>query len=549
MACSWFASTLGCAQAGSRLLYSMGVERVLPPALSRVHRRFRTPHVAVALFSSASLTGAAVYALWAQADSAVFDGVVEVGCDGVHARRLRVAALPAPHRRAHRDDRAAAVFVTVLGAGLLACLAVDGTVHDVWMVPATLTLVGSSGVLWHELLRRSRPDSLATVGAFDSVETATSCRAQGFSSWTRTATAHRRDRRTRRATGPGRRTVMPSRIQVRTEGTHFSGQQPQAVQRALGMLEAVAHLGPGTTAKEIARFAGVPPATAYRMLNLLVAEGFLVRVPDLSGFALGRRTAELARAAADTGTLPSLHEAVEETTVAHAVRDPRRVVRGRPAAHRRPRPRPRDRGRRHAVEAPARQRSRQADARVSPGRAPRAGPAPADGVHDLRPRRADPHLRAVVLDGFAHECQESRIGRAALAVPLRDRADHVVGGLYLHGADGRVQPDRELIRSSPTAPKDSPGWCDSALRCHETLVDEPLPGHRRGVLAFDVHLLVEFADHVVVSTAEMGAITSATSGYRSAKSSRIVNAGCTSGRTDGRPRAPRDRGPRSGRRW
>ncbi len=55
---------------------------------------------------------------------------------------------------------------------LLACLAVDGTVHDVWMVPATLTLVGSSGVLWHELLRRSRPDSLATVGAFDSVETA-----------------------------------------------------------------------------------------------------------------------------------------------------------------------------------------------------------------------------------------------------------------------------------------------------------------------------------------------------------------------------------------
>ncbi len=56
------------------------------------------------------------------------------------------------------------------------------------------------------------------------------------------------------------------------------------------------------------------------------------------------------------------------------------------------------------------------------------------------------HLRAVMLDGFAHECQESRIGRAALAVPLRDRADHVVGGLYLHGADGRVQPDRELIR-------------------------------------------------------------------------------------------------------
>lgn len=173
MACSWFASTLGCAQAGSRLLYSMGVERVLPPALSRVHRRFRTPHVAVALFSSASLTGAAVYALWAQADSAVFDGVVEVGL--VTAYTLVAFASLRFLRRIGEHTattRAAAVFVTVLGAGLLACLAVDGTVHDVWMVPATLTLVGSSGVLWHELLRRSRPDSLATVGAFDSVETA-----------------------------------------------------------------------------------------------------------------------------------------------------------------------------------------------------------------------------------------------------------------------------------------------------------------------------------------------------------------------------------------
>ncbi|WP_420881164.1 APC family permease [Rhodococcus sp. (in: high G+C Gram-positive bacteria)] len=172
MTCSWFASTLGCAQAGSRLLYSMGVERVLPPALSRVHHRFRTPHVAVALFTSASLTGAVVYALRAQADSAVFDGVVEVGL--VTAYTLVAFASLRFLRRIGEHTvvtRAAAVFVTVLGAGLLACIAVDGTLHDFWMVPATLALVGSSGVVWHEVLRRSRPDSLTTVGAFDSVET------------------------------------------------------------------------------------------------------------------------------------------------------------------------------------------------------------------------------------------------------------------------------------------------------------------------------------------------------------------------------------------
>lgn len=172
MTCSWFASTLGCAQAGSRLLYSMGVERVLPPALSHVHRRFRTPDVAVALFTSASLAGAVFYAVRAQADSAIFDGVVEVGL--VTAYTLVAFASLRFLRRIGEHTvltRAAAGFVTVLGAGLLACIAVDSTVHHAWMVPATLALVGSSGVVWHEVLRRSRPDSLITVGAFDSVET------------------------------------------------------------------------------------------------------------------------------------------------------------------------------------------------------------------------------------------------------------------------------------------------------------------------------------------------------------------------------------------
>lgn len=238
---------------------------------------------------------------------------------------------------------------------------------------------------------------------------------------------------------------MPSRTPVRTEDTHFSGQQPQAVQRALGMLEAVAHLGPGTTAKEIARFAGVPPATAYRMLNLLVAEGFLVRVPDLSGFALGRRTAELAQAAADTGPLPSLHAAVEELRsrtrfaihVASFAGGRLRIV---------------DRDPDHEIAAVgmlSKHLHANALGKVLLAHLPDVHPDP-----DLRrltefticdPDELARHLRAVARDGFAHECQESRLGRAALAVPLHDRSAHVVGGLYLQGADGRVQPDDALV--------------------------------------------------------------------------------------------------------
>lgn len=73
---------------------------------------------------------------------------------------------------------------------------------------------------------------------------------------------------------------------------------PRAVQRALALLESAARLGSGATAKDIAALADIPPATAYRLLNILVADGYLVRIADLSGFALGRRTRELAGGAA-----------------------------------------------------------------------------------------------------------------------------------------------------------------------------------------------------------------------------------------------------------
>jgi DNA-binding IclR family transcriptional regulator len=62
---------------------------------------------------------------------------------------------------------------------------------------------------------------------------------------------------------------------------------------ALRILEQVVAAGPGVTAKEISTALRLPPATTYRLLNLLVAEEYLVRLPDLRGFALGRRSARL----------------------------------------------------------------------------------------------------------------------------------------------------------------------------------------------------------------------------------------------------------------
>lgn len=69
----------------------------------------------------------------------------------------------------------------------------------------------------------------------------------------------------------------------------LSGRQPKAVQSALRVLEEVARRGAGVTAKEVAHAVDLPAATAYRLLNILVAEGFLVRMPDLHGFAVGQK--------------------------------------------------------------------------------------------------------------------------------------------------------------------------------------------------------------------------------------------------------------------
>jgi len=78
----------------------------------------------------------------------------------------------------------------------------------------------------------------------------------------------------------------------------LSARQPRAIHSALTVLEAVAELGAGVTAREISKSLELPRATTYRLLNLLVEDEYLVRTPDLSGFALGAKVAQLAAAAA-----------------------------------------------------------------------------------------------------------------------------------------------------------------------------------------------------------------------------------------------------------
>ncbi|MDF2992761.1 MAG: transcriptional regulator [Microbacterium sp.] len=100
----------------------------------------------------------------------------------------------------------------------------------------------------------------------------------------------------------------------------LAARQPGAVHSALAVLEAVAHLGAGVSAQRLSAELGLPRATTYRLVNLLVEDEYLVRTPDLAGFALGAKVAQLAAVVAPPARLSSAARAV--------LADARRTVRG-----------------------------------------------------------------------------------------------------------------------------------------------------------------------------------------------------------------------------
>jgi DNA-binding IclR family transcriptional regulator len=227
----------------------------------------------------------------------------------------------------------------------------------------------------------------------------------------------------------------------------LSGRQPRAVRSALAVLEEVVAAGPGVTAKEISAALRLPPATTYRLLNLLVGEEYLVRLPDLKGFALGRRAARLAvpvgppvstAARAVIGHLRGrvrwgVHLASYHTgQVVLVDRDPDHPPSDDAVLARYP----------HASALGLLLLAEQPDWRAL------ARDMRALTEHTVTDTSGvDRALAVVTREGMARQSGQVRPDRGCLAVPVRDPGDGtLVAGLALCGPAARVaEPNEELV--------------------------------------------------------------------------------------------------------
>ena len=220
-----------------------------------------------------------------------------------------------------------------------------------------------------------------------------------------------------------------------------TGRQPQAVRSALEVLEAVAGAGPGVTAGELAEELGLPPATTYRLLNLLVGEEWLVRLPDLHGFALGARVEGLLGAGTPVAPPAAARAVLAQArgrvrAGVHLVRYGARSLKvvdvdpdlplGAVALVER---------HLHASAAGRLLLAAVPDWQLLPGTARLAAVTPATVT---RVHRLDLLLDEVRAQGWAGQSGELHVGVACLAVPVLDSAGGLVAAVAISSPRGEV---------------------------------------------------------------------------------------------------------------
>jgi len=169
VAASFFAVAIASINAASRVLYTMGEEDVLPAALGRAHRSFKTPHVAIGILAPIVGLVPVVLMIAGRAPFDVYAYVGTVGTFGYMVGYLLMAvALPFFLKRRGEGNPMSTVLSVVVVAALLYVFYKN--VIPVPEYPLNLLLpifivALALGMGWYSVVRARRPEVLAEVGS------------------------------------------------------------------------------------------------------------------------------------------------------------------------------------------------------------------------------------------------------------------------------------------------------------------------------------------------------------------------------------------------
>ncbi|MFM9378506.1 APC family permease [Gordonia sp. VNK21] len=169
LACSWLASSMASTNAASRLLFTMGLDRVLPRTLATVSGRFRTPVAGVGAAMALAATATAV--LLSGADTVLLAPVQAASRVGLITGYALIAVAAVWFlRRIGELTPALVVCGTLTAAGLLCALVAQLVLsvgrHDA-AAPVALALLLAGVAAWPWLLRRYCSRGLDGMGVFD----------------------------------------------------------------------------------------------------------------------------------------------------------------------------------------------------------------------------------------------------------------------------------------------------------------------------------------------------------------------------------------------
>ncbi|MGD9987285.1 APC family permease [Pseudonocardia sp.] len=168
---SFFAVTIACINASSRILYTMGEEGILPGRLGRAHPTHKTPHVAIAVIAPVVLVVPVILVLVGFEPLEVFTYTGTIGTFGyMLAYLLMAVALPAFLRRRGELNPLSVVLAVVVAAALLYVFyknLVPVPDYPLNLMPWIFLGLVVIGLAWYAAMRARSPQLGEQAGTFE----------------------------------------------------------------------------------------------------------------------------------------------------------------------------------------------------------------------------------------------------------------------------------------------------------------------------------------------------------------------------------------------